>query len=257
MPQKLLIDDWSAAMDGLPRNKAVMARHGVNNRKDKMRNLKILGLAVIAVLAMTAVAASAASAAEFTAEKYPVKLTGKQEAGTNKFVVEGGALTTECSNTETLFHGTAEKAVPVLTIEATYKGCTSNLGSGVTVDMNGCDYTFNIGAGATDTWAGNVTIDCPPTKQIEVTGGLCNIDIPAQVLTGGITYTNLTTAKPKKDVTVDIAVKKIKYTMTPIIFCPFSHETRTDGEYISSVTMQAFEDGKVHSEATQVGIDVG
>ncbi len=222
-----------------------------------MCNRKILGLAVVAVLAMTAVAAPAAIAAEFTAEKYPVKVTGTQDPGTNKIVVEGGNLTTECSSTETKFHGTMEKPTSFLTVEATYKGCISNLGSAATIDMNGCDYIFGVGAGATDTWAGFVTINCPAGKQIEVTGGLCNVDIPAQTLLGGVTYTNLTAAKPKKDVTVDMAIKGIKYTMTPIIFCPFSHETRSDGEYLSSVTLRAFEDGKMHIEATQVGFDVG
>ena len=41
-----------------------------------MRKLKVLGLAFVAVFAMGTVVASMAAADQFTAEKYPVTLTG-------------------------------------------------------------------------------------------------------------------------------------------------------------------------------------
>ena len=159
-------------------------------------NLKTLGLAVFAVFAMSAIAASAASADVLTAEFYPATVTGASETGTvDTFTTTAGKW--KCPNAT--YQGTISAASTTLTLTPNFNGpndtCTSLAGIVPTIaDVNGCDYRFHIGTGASTT--GTTDIECPAGKEITFTAnqntagtltGKCTIHVPPQSL-GGITY---------------------------------------------------------------------
>jgi hypothetical protein len=154
-----------------------------------IRNLKVLGLALVAVFALSAVAASAASAQVGTLTSTgPVTLDGVNtgEASANQLSAFGG--TTQCPNVTYTGHkalttketeeGKIHEPIPndssKFTITPHYGVCTSKIGAAsfpTTVDMNGCDYTFDL-EGTTpgvDTYTVRATVVCPTGKHITIT----------------------------------------------------------------------------------------
>jgi hypothetical protein len=203
---------------------------------------KALGLALVACFAMSVVAASAAHANQgaFTQAEgnYPTAITGAQEGSTNYFEATDGRKV-ECEVAK--YSGSLSSAATSLTVTPTYEKCTS---SGLTsvVDMNGCTFQFTTGTNtsATDTH-GSVHINCPTNAKIVITvGGVCEVDIPAQTVNGGVTFTNVANG----DVTVDVDITNdIHYTDTDTpssFFCPFTSHTVTgeNGDFVSNVLVQ-------------------
>jgi hypothetical protein len=146
------------------------------------RNLKTLGLALVAVLAMSAMAASAASAQGKITSDGPVTLLGKNTGA----VVGENALTfnaetrTECPNVLYTGHkvGSITEGVPSGSTQATitphYGICKTVAGLSFTstVDMNGCDYVFDLEGttgGVAHTYGVKATVVCPVGKDIQVT----------------------------------------------------------------------------------------
>lgn len=138
-----------------------------------IRNLKALGIAVVAVLALGAVAASYASAQQGTLiSDGPVTLTGTNIAGgTNALSAFG--LKTECP--EVLYKGHKVNSTTELipsgstqtTITPEYKVCKTPvplIGTfPTTVDMNSCDYTFDLKettGGVAGTYGVTATLHC-------------------------------------------------------------------------------------------------
>lgn len=200
------------------------------------RNLmKALGVIAAAALAMSAVFASAAQAE--TAKEFKSGKTGgdpehttstlhgvqEGEEANNFFQVggpEGDKIT--CTNSGVTFAGNtdADGTNSLLTMTPTYEECWQvGTTRNVTVDTNGCDYTFTQPTELADgKITGEAELHCPEGKTIEVTvfssfvqthegshgTQLCNITVspvvsttdttPAteQKLHGHVMYTNLT-----------------------------------------------------------------
>jgi hypothetical protein len=179
-----------------------------------IRNLKVLIAAAMALAAFGAVSASGAqAAAHFHCSTKPCTATLKPdgEAGTKTahhvFIVKKG--TASGSFTCNSLSGTATLAAEEVT-EATFSSLaysTCNIaGTAVTVNMNGCTYTF--------TAAGGVTVGgCTSGKEIElVVGGAsgCIITIGAQTLSG-VSYHNIgVEASNTTEITAEVLVKSIK-----------------------------------------------
>jgi hypothetical protein len=139
--------------------------------------LKALGLCLVAVLAMGAVVASAAQAQSqgTLTSTGPVTLRGvnEPEPAINAYTAFG--TTTKCPNTVYTGHKVAEtphKFIPSgatqITITPHYGVCIGPLNVPTTVDMNGCDYVFDIleTTGGGDTYGVRMTIVCPAGKHI-------------------------------------------------------------------------------------------
>lgn len=213
-------------------------------------NLKVLGLAFVAMLAMSAFTASAAQAltqGQFTADGYPAVAHGTEEGEANFLEATPGSKI-ECDSTyEATLSGPSTK----LTVTPHYTNCPG----GRVVDLNGCHFEFSAGTNtsASDTH-GTAAIICPVGKQIEVTvilfgSTICAVDIPAQSGLTGVTFTNVANG----DVTVDVDItNQIKYQDTDISgLCPFSgNQSHTDGDFVSTVLMQGFQDAGHYTTTT-------
>ncbi|HEX5711818.1 MAG TPA: hypothetical protein VFX85_00725 [Solirubrobacterales bacterium] len=182
-----------------------------------MHRIKTFGVALIAMMAMGAVAASLASANEFTATEYPVTLTGFDEAGfAPVFTTTAG--TVQCPTAT--YHATVEKATTSVPVTPTYSGCTA-FGFPAVIDLNGCTYKFNIGAG--ETTEGTADLVCPAGKEITVTAisaGIvkCTVHVAPQTGLGSLKYTNILTKETDppstEEITIDVTLQKIKYSHT-------------------------------------------
>lgn len=223
-------------------------------------NFKALGLAILAAFAMSAVVASSAHAtqASFTAESYPVTITGTQEGATNYFEATPGRKV-ECKIAT--YEGTLKEASTELTVTPTYDECTeTSTGFGATVDLNGCHYIFTVGTKTSSTDAhGEVHVKCPVGNKISITVATCTVHVTPQ--TRKVTYTNLpaNVDTPKKFVTVDVDVtNEIHYEDTDGFLCPFEgNSTGTNGSFVSNVRVKGYKDPSTHINANLIGIDVG
>lgn len=222
-----------------------------------------IGLAVLVALVGSLAVVAAAQAAEFTAESYPVTVTGNQggaEApplppGTGGAEVEPetifgfeGKLMTECGFAG--FVGQLSAASSSLTVSPTLSGCYAFGFIGATVSMNGCEYRFNATSGSADAFGGTMDIVCPTGKKITVVGGNCEVQIGAQTGLTGISYANLTEAEPKAAATVGFGVKGFTYTKTKDgLICPLAGTgTLADGVIVGGATVLATD-----SEANPIG----
>jgi hypothetical protein len=116
------------------------------------RNLKVLGLAMFAVFAFAAMSAASASAqtnGKFTAPEGAVTLDGTATgaANANSLTAFGGEV--QCPNVlytghevGSLVNGVPNNA-PAATITPHWGTCTA-FGAPATVDMNGCDFVFEL-----------------------------------------------------------------------------------------------------------------
>jgi hypothetical protein len=189
------------------------------------RNLKVMGLAVVAALALTAVVASAASAAEFHSSTTNTKITGAQTT-THQFVTDPGTVTCK----KATFSGEqAAKTAASITITPSYTECTLATIFGniaVTVNFNGCDYTFDA--------TGLVHIECPAGKNVVVSGPGCTVTVPAQTV-NKVSYSN-TGVAGARDIDVNAEASKIKYSYTG--FTCGSGSGTENGTYTGLTTVQ-------------------
>ncbi|HYG96180.1 MAG TPA: hypothetical protein VD741_03640 [Solirubrobacterales bacterium] len=169
--------------------------------------LKTLGIALVAVLAMSAVVASAASATNFTASTYPTSATATSPLGNDDFSTEAGSV--ECKGH--FLVGPLTAAAPTVTVTPTYSECEAFGFLNATVNMNGCDYTFNVNE--------SVTVDCPAGKSIVIVAGTCETTIGAQGPLNTVDLANNT----ETSISAKANVTGIAYTVTKDgIGCPFS-----------------------------------
>lgn len=154
-----------------------------------IRTLKALCLALAAIFTLSAVAASAATAQQGaltsdgpvtltgtqTGEGAPVTLVGTQTgaAGSNALTAFGGK--TECANAVYTGHEVNSTTNPIpsggsaATVTPHYGSCVS-LGLPATVDMNGCDYVFDLeGTTGKGGYGVKATVICPEGKDITIT----------------------------------------------------------------------------------------
>jgi hypothetical protein len=227
------------------------------------RYLRILGLVLLAVFAIGAVMASGAMAnKEFKSPESTgtTFLTGEAHAGNDVASFDAGELT--CSNV-TYSGSLAGTSSPSMTLSPTYTGChtvfifTFN----VTIDVNGCAYVFRIEAGANANNEGEVEIECPNGKVIEVTAPGCTKTIPPQSGLQKVTYTNKGNVSPARemDLTFDIALTGITYeehNVPPGNTCENNTVHTTNGTYNGAATVRGYSSPSTHSAATQIGITV-
>jgi hypothetical protein len=154
-------------------------------------NLKILGLALSVIIALSAITAMAAlaqqgkltsdgpvtlTATETGIKEVPLTLTGTQTgaAGSNALTTFGGKV--ECSTAtykghkyNVTPHALISTGTTQITITPQYGKCTL-FGKPATVDMNGCDYVFDIeGTTGVDEFGVTTTIACPKEQHVQVT----------------------------------------------------------------------------------------
>lgn len=202
-----------------------------------MRNLKILGLALMAMFAMSAVTAGAASADHITAEQYPATLTGKNTTETDKFLTTTGTVNCKTAS----YAATISAAATSVSATPTYSNCTA-FGFPATIDVNGCKYVFNIGAGTT----GDADLSCEAGKTITVTavsaGTIkCTVHVASQSdIAGTITYSN-TGAGTTREVGIVVSLSGIDYSHTKgtgLGACPAGSATNGTLEASGDVTAE-------------------
>jgi hypothetical protein len=218
------------------------------------RNLKVLGLALVAVFAMSAMAASSASAQKLTSDG-PVTLLGTQTgaAGSNKLSAFGGK--TECASAKYTGHKvnvTPHEKIPSGASQATitphYGVCNTNfigINFSTTVDMNGCDYVFDLlTKTAVGTYPVRATVVCPAGQFIKVTlyssgthtSPFCTLTIthnPAGYL--GLHATNGTGGH----INIAGTIKGIEAHKQGSFPCPGTPETTTTAELALDVTVES------------------
>lgn len=190
------------------------------------RNLKALGLVIAAVLAMSAFA-SAAQATDFHVSAAPATSKGTQST-THHF--KTGTFDVTCEIAE--FEGTqSTKTAATQTMTAKYDKCHVIIlfTFAATVNMNGCDYLFNAN--------GDVTLECPAGKVVEITSAGCNVTIGAQKIVGGAEYKNNAT---KTELTVVAKGKGITYHQ---IGSSCATKNGNDAEYTGNTLVKATSGG--------------
>jgi hypothetical protein len=180
-----------------------------------IRNLKFLGLALVAVFAFSAMAASAASAQNgIITSDGPFTLSGVNRAGSAESENALTAFGQEVNCPNATYTGHKVNVTPhekiannssAATITPTYGTCKIGGTIKATVDMNGCDYVFHLGAttGVTDQYKVTATVVCPTGKHIVLTlftnstfhannSSFCHITITEAASYDGLTVTDNT-----------------------------------------------------------------
>jgi hypothetical protein len=231
-----------------------------------IRKIKVLGLAFVAIMAFSSLVAAAAKAAEESVhiDANPAIVTGQSDFGGQHHVhtLQAGNFQITC--THATLEGTVEQAgagseqTPSdIEVTPTYSECEV-FGFNATVDTNGCKYTITgdeAKVPSTTTAITEVTCSSTTGKQIQVTTGICTIDIPAQKPGGGhVVFSNNTAqVTSEKDMIANATVSGVTYTETGF-FCPGgnNHETQ-DAAFAGETTVKAFEDTATQEELTQHG----
>jgi hypothetical protein len=215
-----------------------------------VRKLKVLGVALAAVFALSAMTASAASAQVGTITSTgPVTLTGTQTGvpNENSLTVFGGVVT--CANAKYTGHKVLTEAQTIagktherlpndsssVTITPHYGSCITKQ-AGIefpdTIDMNGCDFEFDLGVTiSANKYKVKTTEECPSANTIKVTDfanaakhtgnePFCVIDITKETNRGeGLVATD--TLNGTIDITGTIEnIKAHKESPTGSILCP-------------------------------------
>lgn len=174
--------------------------------------LKALGLAVLAALAVSAVAvmnASATAGGHFISDAEGGQTTIHGEDSATDQTQFTGTSTIECDTAT--YHGNTDEATETeIDITPTYSECSSSVGGGAEVTMNGCTYKFTVRS-EPDKNHNTVHLECPSATQgpeIHVSNG-CTITIePNQTPSGGIVYKTGET-EGKHDITAEVTASNI------------------------------------------------
>lgn len=144
------------------------------------RKLKMLGLVLIGVCAIVGMSASSASATVRWTFIDGHDFAEASQIGTDVLTV--GAGTVKCN--EATFAGTsAAVSTSELSLAPTYKECTAFGFVNATIDTNGCSYNLTVAA------TNALHINCP-ANPITITAFNCEVTLPSQTISGGITYHN-------------------------------------------------------------------
>jgi hypothetical protein len=215
-----------------------------------VRKLKILGVALAAVFALSAVTASAALAQNGTITSTgPVKLTGTQTGAKNENSLTAFGGVTTCANAKYTGNkilteaqtkeGKTHELVPndssSVTITPHEGSCIvtqAGLEFPTTIDMNGCDFEFDLGVTIeAGKYKVKATEECPTANTIKVTvfanatkhienAPFCVIDITKETNRGeGLTATNT----PDGSIDIKGTIENIKAdreSPTGSILCP-------------------------------------
>lgn len=219
--------------------------------------LKALALTLVAAYVLSAVVVSAAQANTFTAESFPVEITGEQttvviEGKTVErfqFLTAAGLLSCKAVSSS----GSATGNSTELTLTTSYTGCTKS-GLNATVNMNGCDYLLTAGAFSGGSLPIELHIKCEAGHEIEISlvGTECRTKIPSQTREG---TTGQNSAGSPMDITVTTNIPNIEYTVEHGEKCPNKAKdgVHNDGVYKGGLTLTGHKPG---SPGTPIGITV-
>lgn len=120
------------------------------------------------------------------------------------------------------------------------------------VKMNGCNYRLHVGTivGVEES-EGTLDVVCPEGKEIEITGSLCLVTIPAQENLGPVFFRTISPGG-SVHVTIEIRIghngasKKAFAYSTSGLLCG-SHKNETDGTYTGKVTAKGSNAGGVQT----------
>jgi len=225
-----------------------------------IRNLKALGLALAAAFAFGAISASGASATtepngHFWCDGYPCSFSGEQPAGDkHKIVTAAGSIECEVTKVHALLSGPTYGLTATPTFEeCIFHNSLSGIDNPATVTMNGCDTKFTIhfhetskGEGfKADTYSGDVHIECPVGKVIEIhvynnaghTEVKCTFHIAPQTV-DNIDYFDHTSSAI--DIRTTEAPTAVKRTQGSLLQCGAENQT---AKYSGSVTAKSSNEG--------------
>ena len=208
-----------------------------------IRNAKILGLALVAVLALTAIAASSASALKFTANSYPVHLTGTQ-SGSHKFTVTGSTVT--C--TTATFTGSATGASTTQTMTPIYTGCTAfgfinSTVTGFPHTGGNCDYLFGEPTSSAGVITGHAALTCA-SGDVQIDAGPCTVTLQPANNTTLKTNTYTLNTPAAGEITVDTNITNVHAEVTKSEFgCPISKGTHTNATYTGNTVVKGTNGG--------------
>lgn len=230
---------------------------------------KTLGMALITGLAICAVAAGVAQAEiKVTTAASPAVLT-VSSIGKQMFRINPGGVEFTFNCTGISGNATVKNAETFITLkEIGYSGCSATIeGTTVpmTIDMEGCDFTFHGGNRIAEHHFVNGLMDltCPGV----ITGPVLTVFTDAEHKTrickytvwnffnhGEVTYTNTTTTPDD----VDLKLTNIHFNVTKNegILCP---KSTLEALYSGEMTVKAFEDlavGPPPKEGKQVGLTI-
>jgi hypothetical protein len=182
----------------------------IERKQFKMRNIKILGLALVAMFAMSAMVAATASADDFNAESYTATLAGTKD-GEDLFTTTAG--TVKC--TTPTYAATITAKTKTISATPSYTGCTG-FGFPAEVITTGCTYVFTVNGGTST--EGKVDVECGSNEITVVAKSgatvKCTVHVKTQTdLTGTVKYTNVGVGTTR-EVTLEANLGGIDYTHT-------------------------------------------
>jgi hypothetical protein len=158
---------------------------------------------------LTGTAGQSGNLPRLEAERFPVLLDG--ESGASTYVVKTKAGTLKCSAAS--FAGSAASSTDTIAGTPSFAGCklaTVYGDIGMTASVNGCSYEYSVaGSGP---YSGQMTLNCPSGKSLELKGGGCSVTLPAQTL-GSVAY-GATGSGPYRAVTTSVSGSTIKSSST-------------------------------------------
>ena len=217
--------------------------------------LKALGLGLLAAMAVSAIAvvnASATAGGHFVSTgNTHAHILGFAGPGSphNLHLVNHGLAGEIGCKTQSYTATTTTETTTSITVTPSYAECETTVnGPAVTVTMNGCTYTFTVAPITTPENHSNPPTStnqveqtahllCPPEKTIEIHHPNCTIEVHAQTINGGLTYTTVTTAQGIHEVTMDV---NVVFVQTRHGLCQFIAPTTGNGTLKGSVTVKGF-----------------
>ncbi len=214
-------------------------------------------IAFVALLALSA-STSSAQASSVTTGLYPAIVTGEQEGEFNFFEMGGGKVECEAGK----FSGTMSEATSQLSLNIAYSGCKTSFETAATFDSNGCTFGIHpeneaIGSKG-DVYLASAAIVCPKEKQMVLTMGLCNVDIPPQTELLQFFYLTNNTGSPR-DITLETwsGGTPILLNVTNVFLCPLVGGSQS-GTFKTKITVKAYRDefgGTVEGSQVDTWID--
>jgi hypothetical protein len=181
------------------------------------RNLSTLGAALAAILAMcTTTWAAIAEGAEFHSDGAPTALVG---LGETNLSFDGGKITCKGAEYSGEQTGTTSSTLKLIPGKMS---CTGFGNANVTIHWNGCYlvHQISVDVGPPLRYTARVELFCPTTEggvkdevvitAVEFGVPKCTIQIPAQVVESGGTYTN-GEVEGAKDITIDYSIATLQY----------------------------------------------
>jgi hypothetical protein len=194
-------------------------------REQKMKSIKKLGLGGIALLALMAFAGTSSAAAEpeFFAEVFPAELQG---SGNQIFKTEAGTISCPTSSQK----GEANSSATWWSVKVTDSGCKLNE-AGATVDWTGCEIRYYTYSGLYIVCSGSV---------VKISSGTCVIEIkPQELKSVGFTPTGSGTTRA-----IIATVEVTEMTFTQSAGCEKGAGTFSTGKLEGKVTLKGLNKGK-------------